>query len=339
MQHHRRIPSARSVPLVEILDALRPARSPLIGKIDTGRVAESQRYAARDEIREADFESELIEVHVARLRDRLGQRDIAVAPFVPALEHASVEVAAGAWLLHARIHRHESALQPDHRRRKLKRGGRRVRAGESAIVERLLRIGEGANEIVRLAIVNTLLRRDKAGRIPIRNGGLWASQALSRSQVDELPIHEDPLAAIGAAARDVKQLALFLLYQASERLADELMEAQEIVGAIADIVCSAYAIESVWLRTGKLRLRAPARAETSLITAQIAARDYAAEALAAANYAFDALPSMEDVVDWRDEPFTSLASLMNRLGRWDANPMQLRRDLAARVVEKGGYPL
>src|SRR5207237_6029240 len=45
--------------------------------------------------------------------------------------------------------------------------------------QRLLRIGEGANEIVRLAIINTLLRRDKAGRLPVRQEGLWATQTLS----------------------------------------------------------------------------------------------------------------------------------------------------------------
>ena len=33
--------------------------------------------------------------------------------------------------------------------------------------QRLLRIGEGANEIVRIAIVNTLLRREKQGRLTL----------------------------------------------------------------------------------------------------------------------------------------------------------------------------
>ena len=45
--------------------------------------------------------------------------------------------------------------------------------------QRLLRIGEGANEIVRLAIVNTLLRRDKQGRLPLRDAGLRATDALT----------------------------------------------------------------------------------------------------------------------------------------------------------------
>lgn len=213
--------------------------------------------------------------------------------------------------------------------------------------QRLLRIGEGANEIVRLAIINTLLRRDKAGRLAVRDNGLRATQMLARPEAPEPPLFDDPLEAIGVAANDTKQLALFLIYQATERLGTELMEMQEIPAAIADVVCSAYALESVWLRVVKMlraALAAPntqrltPRVETAMLAAQVAARDYADEALAAARYALDSLPSIDDVVDWRDEPFTGIAALLDRLSRWDSSPLQLRRDLAARVQEKDGYP-
>ena len=134
-------------------------------------------------------------------------------------------------------------------------------------------------------------------------------------------------------------MALFLLFQATERLGAEFMEAQEIVAAIADVVCSSYALESVSLRCQKLQARHPARYETALLAAEVAALDYASEALTAARYALDSLPALDDVVDWRDEPFTGIAGLLARLDRWDANPMQLRRDLAARVLDRGSYPL
>ncbi|HZO87457.1 MAG TPA: acyl-CoA dehydrogenase family protein [Chthonomonadaceae bacterium] len=205
--------------------------------------------------------------------------------------------------------------------------------------QRLLRIGEGANEIVRLAIINLLLRRDRAGRLPVRDMGLRATQELARQEALEMPLYDEPLEAIRAAAQDTKQLALFLLYQTSERLGAEWMEAQEIAAALADIINSAYALESVALRCERLRTLAPARYETALLAAQVAARDYADEALAAARYAFDSLPDLEDVVDWRDEPFSGVHALLDRLGRWETGPMQLRRDLAARVLEKEGYPL
>ena len=44
--------------------------------------------------------------------------------------------------------------------------------------QRLLRIGEGANEIVRLAIVNTLLRRDLAGRLSALDAGSGPNKVL-----------------------------------------------------------------------------------------------------------------------------------------------------------------
>ncbi|HLK59269.1 MAG TPA: acyl-CoA dehydrogenase family protein [Chthonomonadaceae bacterium] len=205
--------------------------------------------------------------------------------------------------------------------------------------QRLLRIGEGANEIVRLAIVNTLLRRDKQGRLAIREAGLRATEALSRSEVPEPPMYEDPLDAMGAAANDTKQLGLFLLFQATEKLGEAFGDAQEVGAAIADVICAAYAQESVWLRCTKLRRLGGARADIALLAGQIITRDYAEEALRGARYALDAMPALDDVVDWRDEPFTGIAALLDRLDRWEGNPMLLRRDLAAHVLEKDGYPL
>ena len=114
---------------------------------------------------------------------------------------------------------------------------------------------------------------------------------------------------------------------------------QEIAASIADVVCSAYALESVWLRCQKLRARNHPRYETALLAAEVAALDYTNEALNAARYALDSLPGIDDVVDWRDEPFTGIAGLLDRLNRTEANPMQLRRDLAALVIERNGYPL
>ncbi len=187
--------------------------------------------------------------------------------------------------------------------------------------------------------MNTLLRRDKQGRLPLRDAGLRATDALTRAQIPNPPFFDDPLDAIAAAGEDTKRLALFLLYQATERLGDAFGETQEIVAAIADVICAAYALESVSLRCRKLQTRGAAHYDTALLAAQVAARDYADEALAGARYALDALPSLDDVVDWRDEPFTGIAALLDRLGRWEASPLQLRRDLAAEVIEKEGYPL
>ena len=188
--------------------------------------------------------------------------------------------------------------------------------------QRLLRIGEGANEIVRLAIINLLLRRDKAGRLPL----LETARSLS-SSVPPLPfLGEGP--GVGASAHACKSLALLLLARASELLGGELLQTQELAAAVADVVCAAYALDSVALRCRKLA--AAPNAETVLLLAQIAARDHTDEAVRAAHYALDALPELAT---------ESVKMLLSVLPRPIPNPMHLRRDLAARVLEAGGWPL
>ena len=232
--------------------------------------------------------------------------------------------------------------------------------------QRLLRIGEGANEVVRLAIINVLLRRDKQGRLPVLAAGARIAdelgRALTNAEADRSPIGrvedpldaigaggestvmtdrvEDPLDSIGAAASGLKRLALALLHYSSERLGPELLETQEIAASVADIICAAYAVESVWHRVAKLRkFSGEPRSETALLMAQIAARNHTEEALTAAHYVLDSLPPTDDGTNWRDLPPNGLTALLDRLARWDSNPMQQRRQLAAQVIECNGYPL
>lgn len=92
--------------------------------------------------------------------------------------------------------------------------------------QRLLRIGEGANEIVRPIIVNTLLRRAKQGRLDL-------SAQLSTC--------------------GLKRAGLQLLQFLVETFGAALAEEQEALGAVSDIISAAYCYESAALRTEKLK--------------------------------------------------------------------------------------
>ncbi|MBB6053579.1 acyl-CoA dehydrogenase family protein [Armatimonas rosea] len=92
--------------------------------------------------------------------------------------------------------------------------------------QRLLRIGEGANEIVRPIIVNTLLRRAKQGRLDL-------SAQLSTC--------------------GLKRAGLQLLQLLVETFGAALAEEQEALGAVSDIISAAYCYESAALRTEKLK--------------------------------------------------------------------------------------
>ncbi len=128
--------------------------------------------------------------------------------------------------------------------------------------QRLLRIGEGANEIVRLAIVNTLLRRDKAGRLPILT-------ATPTGQAQTAAASE-PLQGLWRAAEYFKLLGVTMLQTAQSDMGSELAEAQEISAAIADVVCSAYALESIALRCTLLQTANHVHYDAALAAAQVA---------------------------------------------------------------------
>ncbi len=202
--------------------------------------------------------------------------------------------------------------------------------------QRLLRIGEGANEIVRLAIVNLLLRRDAQGRLLVREAGRQVVEEISRKDASQPSA--DSLAALGDAARDCRQLALFLLHRADESLGVALPEAQEIVASVADVICAAYALDSLRLRCETLQRRRSPQFETALLTARVAARDFAEEAVFAARQALDSLPA-PDGASWRDEPGSGLRRLLERLERPQADPVTLRRELAAWVIARCGWPV
>jgi hypothetical protein len=204
--------------------------------------------------------------------------------------------------------------------------------------QRLLRIGEGANEIVRLAIVNTLLRRDRVGRLCVLDAGRRASNAMMRSEMPSPEIYEDVVSALTGQTRDITDLALFLLYQASEHYGNALSEQQEIAASIADLVCLAYCVQSVTLRCQRAGTDS-ARSETMLLAAETVGQWAGEEAHRAARYVLDSLPGLEDSADWRDEPFTGIRNLLDRIIRRETSPAELRRRLAERVLERDGYPI
>ena len=203
--------------------------------------------------------------------------------------------------------------------------------------QRLLRIGEGANEIVRLAIVNTLLRRDKAGRLPLLSADPTIhSESESRTFARDSAT-SSPLSELYSAALQCKELALIMLQQAIGISEDsdlhsiesgvDLAELQEVTAAIADVVCSAYALDSLYLRCAQIVAHHPARASAALAAALVARIDYVNEAVNAATYFVDSLSLPADLYD-------GLLDEMRTFG----NPLHLRRNLAALVLEANGYP-
>ncbi len=108
---------------------------------------------------------------------------------------------------------------------------------------RIYRIFEGTNEVNRYLIPTLLLRRAVKGDLPLLD---TLSQLRDRLR-SEQRVRENP-ADLVEAARDV---FLFALGTAWEKLQDNLLQQQEILGRFADLAIAVFAMESAWLRAQK----------------------------------------------------------------------------------------
>lgn len=188
--------------------------------------------------------------------------------------------------------------------------------------QRLLRIGEGANEIVRINIVSTLLRRAKMGRLDLTQA-MKQTHRLNAADVCAVPDGPE------LAAR-LKSSALILLGEAQDAFGSNLLEEQETVAAIADIIAAAFVAESMWVRASKLE---GARSVGASL-AEDAAQYYTESALLDAQRGTDLILAHLPGDNRRE-----LAGTLNALftSYRPADLIAVRRRLAAAVLEKQGY--
>lgn len=114
---------------------------------------------------------------------------------------------------------------------------------------RINRIFEGTNEINRLLVPGTYLRKAFKGELPL----FQKAQALQEELMMLMP--EEPgderLAQEKYLVKNAKKIGLLAAGLAAQKFGKALEREQEILVNIADIVSNAYAMESVVLRTEK----------------------------------------------------------------------------------------
>ena len=177
---------------------------------------------------------------------------------------------------------------------------------------RVNRIFEGTNEINRLLVPGTLLKRAVKGQFPLLALAKGVAQAVERGDL--------PAPSAGRLARERrvaelnKMLWAYALGVASQSLGPALGDRQEVLGALADVAIEAYAVDSAVSRALQSRPDPVADACVALYAEEAHPRAYArarAAILAAAKESEASRPHLlrlrklldeepGDVVSWRE---------------------------------------
>lgn len=196
---------------------------------------------------------------------------------------------------------------------------------------RINRIFEGTNEVNRLIIPATLLRRGMKGELPL----LQAAQALA-NEVTSLRAKaptgdEAPLEIEFDMINRAKKLFLMVGGTAAQKYMQKIVKEQEIIEIMANMAIEIYAMESALLRAKKALDNDPENAETKVELALA--------------YIYDAFPKLDAwakqaiayMFDGGDMQRTNL-SITKRLAKYHPiNLISVRQKIAAKVLDAGKY--
>jgi alkylation response protein AidB-like acyl-CoA dehydrogenase len=197
---------------------------------------------------------------------------------------------------------------------------------------RINRIFEGTNEINRLIITGFLLKRAMNGQLPL----MPAIKKLMDEVVSGPSTGEDlegPLAEERKLVGQAKKLGLFAAGAATQKYMQTIQDQQEIMGAIADMTIESYAMESAVLRAQKI---AETKGEAAAAFPIAMTRVYLSQAMEKIESA--AKKVIAAVADG-DMLRTQLA-ILRRLAKYEPfNTIELRQQIAQKVIERGKYML
>ncbi len=194
---------------------------------------------------------------------------------------------------------------------------------------RINRIFEGTNEINRLLIPGTLIKRAMKGELPL----MQKAMGLQSELLSLVPgqTFEGTLEQENHLLAMAKKIFLMVGAQAVQKYQTKLDQEQEILSHLADIMIAVFAMESALLRTKKL---IAAGGEGKALNAIDMTTVFVHDSFARIEeWAKEALAAMES----GDMLRTQLSVLKKLTRKTPINAIEIKREIASRVIEAEKY--
>ncbi|HET8570290.1 MAG TPA: acyl-CoA dehydrogenase family protein [Candidatus Limnocylindria bacterium] len=194
---------------------------------------------------------------------------------------------------------------------------------------RIHRIWEGTNEINRLLVPGTLLKRAMTGRLDLLGPAQRASEALLGG---EQPTFDGELAAERSAVAATRTTTLLLAGAAVQRFGAGLEAQQEILAAVADLAIDLFAMESALERAAQASSEGAASAPLHADLARLVITDRGAAVEQRAKWLAASLAE-------GDEARTLQAGVRRLMRGEPRDRVALLRRIGAAVIKADGYPI
>ncbi|MBI3070988.1 MAG: acyl-CoA dehydrogenase family protein [Deltaproteobacteria bacterium] len=197
---------------------------------------------------------------------------------------------------------------------------------------RVNRIFEGTNEINRMLIPGTILKRAMKGELPLLDFSMQIMAELQEPA--KLPKLDGPapLDTARGLVECAKRATVYAIQAAAQTYMQALGEQQEVLARLADMVIACYAMDSAVARAGQADTDDARRATTHREMANLFAHEAYESVLREANWVLESIAEGD-----------ALAGMKSLLKTLPERPVlavvKVHRAIAAACIETNGYPL